>query len=92
MEQATREQTVPNSSSNLASKVEQRHDFSGDSNTFGVCGGLTVLVPGDHYSIPSKNQLVGMTWVPLSRAHFQRVSVFVHKCVNCPYVYRFVTY
>lgn len=39
MEQATREQTVSNRSSNLASEVKQRHDFSGDSNIFGVCGG-----------------------------------------------------
>lgn len=61
MEQTTREQTVPNSGSNLASEVKQRHDFSGDSNILGVCGGLTVLMPGDYCSKPSENQLVDMT-------------------------------
>lgn len=51
-----------------------------------------MLVPGDYCSIPSENQLDGMTWVPLSRAHFQRVGVFVHKHVYSLYVYRFIIY
>lgn len=92
MEQATRVQTVLNSSSTLASEVKQRQDFLGDSNIFGVCGGLTVLVPGDYCSVPSENQLADMSRVPLSRAYFQRVSVFVHKRVYSPYAYRFIIY
>lgn len=71
----------------------RRHDSSGESSISGVCGGLTVLVPGDYCSTPSENPLVGMTWVPLSRAHFQRVGVLVHKkCVYGPYLYRLILY
>lgn len=39
------------------------------------------MVSGDYCFKPSENQLVAMTWVPLSREHFQRVGVFVHKHV-----------
>lgn len=84
MKQATREQTVPNSSSNPASEdtIPQGSQASPE------CGGLTVLV-----TTAGENRLVGMTWVPLSRAHFQRVGVLVHKkCVYGPYLYRLILY
>lgn len=84
MKQATREQTVPNSSSNPASEdtIPQGSQASPE------CGGLTVLV-----TTAGENRLVGMTWVPLSRAHFQRVGVLVDKkCVYGPYLYRLILY
>lgn len=78
MKQATREQTVPNSSSNPASEdtIPQGSQASPE------CGGLTVLV-----TTAGENRLVGMTWVPLSRAHFQRVGVLVHKNVCMVHIY-----
>lgn len=51
-----------------------------------------MLVPGDYCSIHSENQLAAMSWVPLDRAYFQRVSVFVHERVYSPYAYRFIIY
>lgn len=59
-----------------------RHDFSGDSNVFEVCGGLTVLVPGDYCSIPSENDWLawhGCHWAEHTSREW--VSLCTKMCV-----------